>query len=100
MITLENKPTSIEVKDETGKLVKTADYGYFIDMVCIAPPSNGFALTDIEHRLSIRKAVKKSDGTINLEDADVKYLKGLVKTARFPIAHEDILGFVKYVESI
>ena len=100
MKSFQNKLTTIEMPSpENGSSAK-AEYGDLISLLIKAPKQGGFDYSDIENRLAINKAVEaakaktgQEERTIDLEDAEFKYLKDLVTNTRWQFWHEDIIKF-------
>jgi len=98
---LENKTTEITAYNEEIKLPEVLTYDKLIQILLNTPVQGGFTLTDVEHRVSLRKALKNmKDNKIQFENADGNYLKNLVATMKFPSDHEDILHLATDVKEM
>lgn len=100
MKSFQNKLTTIEMGAENGSPAAKAEYSDLISLLIKAPKQGGFDYNDIENRIAINKAVKdakdktgEAERTIDLEDAQFKYLKDLVTNTKWQFFHEDILKF-------
>lgn len=100
MKSIPNKETKIINTDETGKAIGNCLYSDLIRRCLLQPKQGGFDYTDIENRLAISKVMKESSETIELEDAQFKYLKNLIEGMKWSLFHEDILTFKNDIVSI
>ena len=54
----------------------------------------GFTVDEIRANLRILEALEKSDTELTLEDADHEKLKTIIESAKFGMAHKNIVEFV------
>lgn len=103
MKSIQNKETEIR-KDEERKCLYS---DLILNIVLKQAKTNAqgqavwFDYTDMENRQAIAKAIKESNGTIELEDAHFNYLKKLVEITKWPMWDSpDILKFKEDITSI
>ncbi len=92
---LENKETTILLSKD-----KKACYSDILSGVLEGTPAEGITIGDLRQRLSIIDTVKCSNGTIDLEDKDFEYLKGVVNNNRWGIIHRDIINMVDDINKL
>lgn len=101
MKTLFNLDTTIKIRvDEQEVDPKNAKFADLIKIVIDQPQQGGFSYDDIENRIAISSALKTVNGTIELEDAQFKYLLSLVERMHWPFFHEDLLTFKKEITAL
>jgi len=93
MKSIENKTTTINKADAEQNIIGKSDYSDLIKIVIGRGKQGGFTWDDIENRTAINNALKDVNGVIELEDANFKYLKELVKATTWAFSHEDLLAF-------
>jgi len=93
----ENKITSMPF-DGKGKMVEYA----WLALQCVqSPKEGGFDVAEMDKRLRLVKSFTDVESSpIELEDADFDKLKELVTTNKWAVIHQDIVDFVKYVETL
>ena len=90
---LENKPT--EIAKEGEDLV---DYIWLINQCLNQMPEGGFTRSELKARARIDAVLEKTNGTIELEDADAEKLKRIVRLMRWKGRHADLVQFHDDVE--
>lgn len=96
MKTLENKSTSIALKDENP-----FDYAKLIQICLDHVTEKGLSRRELRNRARIEDVIEASNGKFDFEDADAENLKRIVnQDMRWGIRHKDILQFCDDVEAL
>ena len=92
---IENRETSM-LDGETQKGVTVAEV---IKLIARGQVSGGYSLDDIRHRVAIIESSEKAAKSIELEEADYKYLTTLINSSAFklPFFHSEILTVVDLI---
>lgn len=95
MKTLTNKETEITNIDESK--MTYAD----LSKICInVMPQGGLDVTEMKARLKVTDKLDKSNGKIELEDAEAETLKACVKSMKWTTMHKDLVSFIEEVEKL
>ena len=80
------------------------DFSYkeFVHILMESPenPDKGASVDEIRKSMRVLDALEKSNGSLQLEDADFEYLLRRVNTARFTASNKVFVDFVDYFQSI
>ncbi len=79
---------------------KARTYGDLIRGCLDHHDNRGFTLKDLRERCRIEKALDTSNGTLELEDADVDVLKRLMNSMRWGVRNTFVLEFCDEVEAL
>ena len=85
------KLKALEMTDDQGK---PADYAFLIKVVLKAPTQGGLDYEQMKARLTIESELDKTEGELQLENAESKILLDLVNSHKWGIAHADLVTFI------
>jgi hypothetical protein len=95
MKNLENKETELR-KTET----ELTTYADLVRSVNDFTPEGGFNKSTMKLSLKIDEKLEQANGTIELEDAEAEYLKGIIAVYPWALKHKDVLAFVEAIENL
>ena len=106
MKAIENKKVGINVPNATGDGYTQLEYADLLARAVNEVPQGGINPAEMKKRLSILKALevktieKDPNNMIVLEDADAAKLKELVRAAKWPNIHADIVAMTEEIDNI
>lgn len=103
MKTIENKSTKIlKTAEVEGKPAEYINYADLIKIALGTPVPGGYSYEDNVNRNKIFEEANDNKPFLDIEDSYFTYLKTLLnpKTIRFPILHQDIVGFIDDIQAI
>jgi len=106
METFQNKEFDLPVGEQVDKKNPTRNTTFADIVVSLmqSPPKNGWDTSSMRSALKIEDLFKpiqdKPEETVQIEDADLEYLKKQVENATYSIKHRGIIEFDEYVKSL